>query len=345
MTAIGPASGRQDVGGAQVTDPDIVIATIMREVGGSGVQSHVETLRSFAHTAGRPTTLVTPFSASSPLLRPVFAARLAVRLVSRPAGVWWYRHWHGHYLGTALSARLRTTTGPAVVYAQDPVSASAALAVRTTEPVVMVVHFNVSQADEWADKGELPRGGRTYASIRALEEDVLPRLDGLVYVSQFMRSVLEDRMPALRALPGIVIPNCVAAIERPASEPVADLVTVGALEPRKNQGYLLEVLAAAAQRGHRYSLTVIGDGPDRGRLERQAARLGLTGQVSFAGYQADPRRLMAGHRLYCHTARMESFGIALVEAMSEGLPVLAAPVGGIPEVVRPGVEGGGLAAC
>lgn len=324
---------------APVPEPTIVLATLLREAGGSGVQSHVATVRSYARSSGRAATVVTPFSQRSLTRMPVFGARLVLGRMSGPLGVWWYRHWHETYLRGALSARLAETVGPAVVYAQCPVSASAAMRVRSDEPVVMAVHFNISQADEWADKGEIPTAGRTYSSIRSFEADVLPRLDGVVYVSQFMRSLLEERLPALRAVPGVVIPNAVDIVDRPPVTPIADLVTVGALEPRKNQGYLLEVLAAAAERGHRYTLTVIGDGPDRAALEKRAALLGLTTQVSFVGYQPDPRPMIAGHQVYCHASRMDNLPIALIEAMAEGLPVLAAAVGGIPELVRAGIDG------
>lgn len=262
--------------------------------------------------------------------------------------MWWYRHWHAYFLERALSADLRRSPR-ALVYAQCPVSADVALRVRTTQPVVMAAHFNVSQADEWADKGEIPRSGTLFRSIRALEERVLGELDGIVYVSAFTKTILEERIPALREVAGIVVPNPVAVVPgSPAradhgadhgADHRADLITVGALEPRKNQRYLLDVLAAASRRGHRYTLTVVGDGPDRGRLEARTRELGLTSQVRFLGYQPDPRRLMPAHHLYCHTSTMESFGIVLVEAMAEGLPVLAAGVGGVPEVVRPGQDG------
>jgi glycosyltransferase involved in cell wall biosynthesis len=114
---------------------------------------------------------------------------------------------------------------------------------------------------------------------------------------------------------------------------------VGTLEPRKNQAYLLDVLAAAADQGSRYTLTVVGGGPDRSRLEALVRSRGLTGQVRLVGHQRDVRTLLRDHRLYCHTATIENLPIALLAAMAEGLPVLAAPVGGIGELVRPGVEG------
>jgi hypothetical protein len=62
----------------------------------------------------------------------------------------------------------------------------------------MVVHFNVSQADEWLGKGMLREGDSVWRGIRKLEAQVLPKLDGLVFVSRFMRDVLMARIPAIR---------------------------------------------------------------------------------------------------------------------------------------------------
>jgi glycosyltransferase involved in cell wall biosynthesis len=320
---------------------EIVVVTLLKPEGDSGVQTHIQTFVQQLRGSGRPVTLVTPFSARSPLVLPVFALRIPLRVASKPAGVWWYRHWHGRYLEQALRRHLSQAGDPdAVFYAQCPVSAAAALRVRTDQPVVMIEHFNVSQAEEWADKGEAPRSGRVFRSILAFEERVLPLLDGIVFVSDFARIGLQQRIRALARVPSVVIPNFVqpsTVVGGPP--PTRDLVTVGTLEPRKNQAYLLEILAAAAEQGHRFSLTVVGGGPDRGRLEERVRSLGLADQVRLVGQQHDVRPFLRDHRLYCHTATIENLPIAPMEAMAEGLPVLAAPVGGIPELVTPGVEG------
>lgn len=326
-------------GGREVATPEVVLATMMRRHGDSGVQTHLRTFHEYLRSAARRAEVVTPFDEPAPFRTPVFGARLVLSRLSPTAGVWWYRHWHRHYLERALHARL-ATSNHAVVVAQCPVAAAAALAARTRQPVVMVAHLNVSQADEWADKGEISREGRLFRAIRRFEEQTLPRLSGVAYVSAYTRSVLEERIPALRALPGVVVPNgVVEGAESSSEEPIADLVTVGGLEPRKNQAYLLAVLAAAARLGRRHTLSVIGDGPDRSALEELAQRLGLQGQVQFLGRRDDPRGLVRRHRLYCHAALTESFGIVLIEAMAEGVPVLAGAVGGIPEVVRAGLDG------
>lgn len=319
---------------------EVVIATLMKLHGPSGLQSHVRTFDEYLRSASEPVSIVSPFSARSPFVLPMFAARVGIRRVNRPAGVWWHQHWHAHYLEHALRRHLAERPD-AVIYTQCPISTAVALRVRTTQPVVMVAHLNISQADEWADKGEIPRYGALFRSIRSFEESVLSELDGIVYVSGFNKTELEERIPALRDVPNAVVPNPVpesgAVGER--SEPVADLITVGGLEPRKNHNYLLRVLGAAADRGHRYTLSIVGDGPERQSLKALAAELSITNQVRFLGYQPEPRPLMREHRVYCHTSTMESFGIVLVEAMAEGLPVITGAVGGVPDVVQPGTEG------
>ncbi|WP_341240480.1 glycosyltransferase family 4 protein [uncultured Nocardioides sp.] len=330
----------------------VVVATVMRREGGSGVQTHVRTVVEHLEATGLPVRVVSPFEATSPLVRPVFAARLALQPLSGAAGVWWYRHWHTAYLRAALDPVLeaaRAGAGRPVVYAQCPGSALAALDVRERaggcEPVVMAVHFNISEADEWAGKGEISAGGRVFRAIRELEARVLPRLDGLVFVSEAARRDCLARVPAAAGVPAVVVPNAVPALPAPpasapgAAAPVRDLVTVGSVEPRKNQGFLLEVLAEARSRGRPCTLTVVGDGPQRHELQRRSRTLGVEADVRMVGHRTDVPAWLAGHRVYCHAALTESFGIALAEAMRSGLPVLAGAVGGIPEVVRDGVEG------
>ena len=193
--------------GSRQSQREVVVASLMRHDGGSGVQSHVQTFEGYLRTQSRPTRFVNPFSSRSLLLPAVFAARHGIQLFSPPASVWWYRHWHAHYLERALGQYLATTRGNAVVYAHCPVSADAALRVRTSQPVTMAVHFNVSQADEWVGKGAIPDRGALFKSIRSFEDQVLVELDGIVYVSAFAKAILRERIPELAAIPSVIVPN------------------------------------------------------------------------------------------------------------------------------------------
>jgi glycosyltransferase involved in cell wall biosynthesis len=99
------------------------------------------------------------------------------------------------------------------------------------------------------------------------------------------------------------------------------------------------VLAAARRQGHRYTLTIVGDGDQRPVLERLAATLGVGDQVDFLGERFDVERLLLGHRVYVHSAVMENCPFVLIEAFRAGLPVITSAVGGIPELV--GDDGSG----
>lgn len=324
--------------------PVIIVAALMRLEGATGVQTHMRELHAYLQRMGQAHVVATPFQVLTlPLLAALIALRRFLEWAWKPAAVAVYRCGHAFLLGLRLAWLMRRHPD-CVVYAQCPVSASVALRLcrGPAQRVVLVVHFNVSQADEWVGKGMLQRGSWLDRRIRALESEVVQRVHGLVFVSAFMQQQLGQVCPGISAVSSVVIPNFVQPL--PDREPLPgmagrDLISIGTLEPRKNQGYLLQVLAEARRRGRSLSLTLVGDGPHRASLARQVEELGLGEQVHFVGFTPNGRAHIPGHRLYVHAALMESQGIVLLEAMSAGVPVLAAHVGGIPEVFDDGVEG------
>lgn len=320
----------------------IIIATIMRPVGDTGVQTHFRAFAEWLLLQRYQYATLTPYNSPKWLVYPIFGLRKLIEPISGMLSVWWYRHWHMYFLRAALRTALRKL-GPCVIYAQCPLSASAALQVRHAEDqhVVMVVHFNISQANEWAEKGKIHFNSRLFKSIHRFEACLLPKLDGLVYVSDFMRREISERIPAVQKVPYRVIPNFLAnpAPRESSLNTVADLICIGTLEPRKNQAYAIEIIAAAQILGQHLRLTIVGDGPDHNMLVALADRLGVADAVHFKGYVEQAETLMANHRAYLHVARMESFGITLIEAMAAGIPVFAPYVGGIPEVFDDGIEG------
>jgi glycosyltransferase involved in cell wall biosynthesis len=318
----------------------LVIATMLREEGITGVHTHVRQLRRYLEECGAAATLVTPFSWGRVLSYPVFGFRRALERCSRPAGVVWYRHWHEVFLGNALRGRL-AGLGDCVVYAQDPPAARAALRARRgpRQRVVMAVHLRISQADEWADKKQIKRGGAVFRRIRQVEREVIPNVDGLVYVSGWARDALLSWLPEAAAVPYAVIGNFVAPLPTdPSQEPIGDLVTVGNLDLVKNHRFLLAVLAEAKRAGSTLSLDIFGEGPCREVLMRQARSLGLEQQVRFRGFRSDVRDFLPGYRAYVHASYSESSSLAIIEAMAAGLPIVAASTGPISELCEDGVE-------
>ncbi|HEX4081735.1 MAG TPA: glycosyltransferase family 4 protein, partial [Acidimicrobiales bacterium] len=194
-----------------------------------------------------------------------------------------------------------------------------------------------SQADEWVGKGLISRDSRVFRSIRGLERRVLDQVDGVVFVSESAR---QDLWTGNVDVPTATIPNFLTVQPLPASVPRrADLLSIGTLEPRKNHRFLLDTLAAAKRSGRRYTLDIAGAGPERRRLLDQAEALGLDDQVRLLGHVPEASRLLAGYRAYAHSAKSEVFGLALIEAMAAGVPVVAPPVGGMPTLFDDKVEG------
>ena len=81
-------------------------------------------------------------------------------------------------------------------------------------------------------------------------------------------------------------------------------------------------------------LILIGDGPDRSECERLCRQLELCDKVRFLGKQDGLVEILASSDLFLIPSQSESFGLAALEAMSCGLPVISSSVGGLPELVR-----------
>ncbi|CAM3055070.1 hypothetical protein SPAN111604_01450 [Sphingomonas antarctica] len=98
------------------------------------------------------------------------------------------------------------------------------------------------------------------------------------------------------------------------------LLTVGRLAVQKDHATLLDALALLKDR--RWRLTLVGEGPLRADLERQAARLGLASRITFAGF-VDPLPHYAAADLFVLPSRWEGFPAVALEALAAGLPVIA----------------------
>ena len=304
------------------------------------MHTHVRQLRRYLGKTGTPVPLLTPFSWGGPLIAPVFGVRVLLDRVSGPASVWWYRHWHEVFLRNALRRHL-ADAGECVIYAQGPLDARGALRARRGphQRVIMACHFRISQADEWADKKLIKPGGRLFRRIRQDERDVLPRVDGLVYVSKWGQDALLNWLPEAAAVPATVIGNFVAPLNQETSgPPLGDLVTIGNLDLVKNHRFLLRVLAEANRMGQRLTLDVFGEGPCRKDLFQLARSLDLSEQVRFHGFRSDVRDSLPRYRAYVHASYSESLPLAIIEAMAAGLPIVTSDAGGIAELCDEGVE-------
>jgi glycosyltransferase involved in cell wall biosynthesis len=111
------------------------------------------------------------------------------------------------------------------------------------------------------------------------------------------------------------------------------------LIPRKGHRYLLEAMPRLVEAFPQLHLLLFGKGPLRETLEQQIAALQLQQHVTMAGFRDDLPRFLPCLDLLVHPALMEGLGVALLQAASAGLPIVAVDAGGMPEAVEDGVNG------
>jgi len=168
---------------------------------------------------------------------------------------------------------------------------------------------------------------------------------------RFADLVVVNSTGALDALRSRVAPERLIWLPNPLRRPVAAqpsagpassgyFLAVGRLHPQKAYDVLLRAFAEVVREMPKQQLIILGDGPLRSALERQAEELKLSGQVQFAGAVEDPFPWYRSAQALVHPARYEGLPNAVLEAMSEGLPVIVSDTQtGLKEIVRHGESG------
>ena len=117
------------------------------------------------------------------------------------------------------------------------------------------------------------------------------------------------------------------------------LGTVGTLNFQKGIQYLIQALPLVLKEFPQTRLEIVGEGIFRPHLEKLTRKLRLGRSINFVGFQKNIEEKMADFDLYLQPSLSESFGLAIVQAMGLGIPVVATNTGGIPEVVTTGKSG------
>jgi glycosyltransferase involved in cell wall biosynthesis len=107
----------------------------------------------------------------------------------------------------------------------------------------------------------------------------------------------------------------------------------------KRHDLFLRAFELASRKVPHARAVLVGDGPERARLETLAAELGILERVEFRGVVADTRPCVASARVVALTSVHEGTPNAVLEAMAMGRPIVATAVGGVPDLVRDGVDG------
>jgi glycosyltransferase involved in cell wall biosynthesis len=120
-----------------------------------------------------------------------------------------------------------------------------------------------------------------------------------------------------------------------------ELIALTVANMRSEKGYdvLLEAAGLVVAAGSPVRFVSVGRGPLESELAAAADAAGIAGSILFLGTRTDTARLMAGADIFVLPSHQEGLPVALMEAMSAGLPVVATVVGGVPDVVTDDAEG------
>ncbi len=159
-----------------------------------------------------------------------------------------------------------------------------------------------------------------------------------------MGSVSKRRLEAMGWKPGQVIVGMSAYDFSDYREPSAhkrwDVTYTGRLNRKqKRVGLLLRAVERISTSRPSVRCAIVGDGPDRRRLERMRDALGLQKNVEFLGHRSDIPNLLSMSRILLMTSAWEGLPASIVEALVSGLPVVAPKVGDIGDVIADGRNG------
>ncbi|MGI6147925.1 MAG: glycosyltransferase family 4 protein [Limnochordia bacterium] len=205
-------------------------------------------------------------------------------------------------------------------------------------PLVFTVHNN------------LPSPERSYhrAIYRLVHRRLLRSFDMVITVSDAVRDQLLEYTSPSRVITirnGIPVerfgryPRTAARAELGLSEGCRVVGLVARLIAGKGINTALEAASLLTKIIPDLHIVIVGDGPERARLESYAAALGLGSSVHFLGWREDVPALMAGWDVFILPSRSEGFSLSVLEAMASGLPVVVSDLACMREAVVSGKGG------
>ena len=114
---------------------------------------------------------------------------------------------------------------------------------------------------------------------------------------------------------------------------------IGRLSPEKDVPSFLKAAGLVAEKFNQAKFLVVGEGPERERLQQMAREMGLDGKVRFTGFVEDMNSIYSSIDFLVISSLTEGIPLVVLEAMHQGIPVVSTRVGGIPEVIENGING------
>lgn len=190
---------------------------------------------------------------------------------------------------------------------------------------------------------------RRRALFRLFNRALMRRADAVIAISEalgrFVREVEQAAPEKVRVIPyGLDAPqNILSRAEAQAALGLKDegplIGFFGRLVRQKGLDVLIAAFALLSERHPGARLLIVGDGPLRGEFEKLAARLNRQGSILFKGWLPGASQYMPACNLIVVPSRWEGFGLVTLEAMHQGLPLVASRASALPEIVADGETG------
>jgi glycosyltransferase involved in cell wall biosynthesis len=330
-----------------VSGPIRVLRVIARlNMGGPAI--HVASLAAGLETRGYHTTLVAGSLARGEDSMAFLAERLGVSVVSVPEIQREVSAVHDLRSALRVAALIREER-PHVLHTHTAkagaIARAAAILAGNARPPLVVHTFHGHVLKGYFDPA------RT-AFFRRVEQTLARTADVLVAVSPEVRDELVELGVAPREKFAVI--RLGIPLEERLADPTADsdyralygipkgtfvVGWVGRMTGVKDTAAVLEIVRSARTHGVDAVLCMVGDGPDRTRLEQLAHELGIARACYFVGYQEDVAGYYRLFDAFVLPSVNEGTPVSAIEALASGTPVVANRVGGVPDVVRDGLDG------
>ncbi|OGS43430.1 MAG: hypothetical protein A3K76_03000 [Euryarchaeota archaeon RBG_13_57_23] len=260
------------------------------------------------------------------------------RSVSVPFEIFSYE-WHADLitrLGRMIEAYSASLPKDMDIYhAQDCIGGTALARMKSKGEIAAPIFRTIHHVDDFAE----PR-------LFEFEKRAVAQADHRFVVSRYWQKALKDDYgyDSIISYNGIDVSDFSGLPDRKSMAP--SILFVGGLEPRKGLEYLVHALEYVVEKfpdAHLIAIAKTGfRGTDEvGWFKALANRLGLTDNIEF--HESVTQEKLREHYSECDLlvlpSKTEGWGLALMEAMACGKPVVASRVGGVPELVRDGVDG------
>ena len=175
----------------------------------------------------------------------------------------------------------------------------------------------------------------------------LQQSDGVTAVSKFLKQATIETFDfdEIEVIPNFICENHYKRLpDSPLRAELAPngerlLVHVSNFRPVKRPSDCVEILANVRAAGENARLVMVGDGPELSAVRYRGEQLGMNGNISYVGKQANIADYLGIADVFLLPSELESFGLAALEAQACEVPVIATRIGGIPEVINDGESG------